>query len=72
MADADAPPTQRCPRCGASFACGIASERCWCAQLPPLPALPVHAQPSCLCPACLRELTLRERPADREQDGPRR
>ncbi|MCC6172284.1 MAG: cysteine-rich CWC family protein [Gammaproteobacteria bacterium] len=72
MADADALPTQGCARCGASFACGMSTGRCWCAQLPPLPALPVHVQPSCLCPACLRELTLRARPGERERNGPRR
>ncbi|MCO5106978.1 MAG: cysteine-rich CWC family protein [Burkholderiaceae bacterium] len=49
-------PTDACPRCGALFACGVASGRCWCSELPPLAPLPDGLPPSCLCPACLREL----------------
>jgi len=43
----------RCARCGRSFECGMESgtERCWCADLPPLDPIPGQA---CLCPACLR------------------
>jgi len=67
-----APSIETCPRCGASFACGVASGHCWCAQLPPLAALPAHAQTSCLCPACLRELTLRDRGDAAAQDRSRR
>ena len=61
----------RCPRCGAAFACGIAAGDCWCAALPPLPRLPAwpgaegqawpaadgqEAPAGCLCPDCLRAL----------------
>lgn len=49
-----------CPRCGARFACGIDSGRCWCAGLPALAALPDDLPPACLCPACLRELSQRQ------------
>jgi hypothetical protein len=48
-----------CPRCGAAFACGIGTGSCWCAQLPPLAALPEDLPAACLCPACLRELSAR-------------
>lgn len=52
-------PTSTCPQCGAEFRCGMegGDERCWCAELPPLPQLPAQSgefAASCLCPACLR------------------
>jgi len=58
-----APAPDRCPRCGAAFTCGIATGRCWCAALPPLPHLPAWRSSDgqavaagCLCPDCLRAL----------------
>jgi ribosomal protein L34E len=56
---AAAPKADRCPRCDASFGCGIATGSCWCAEV----ALTdedrgrlAGAYDGCLCPACLREL----------------
>jgi len=45
-----------CPRCGASFACGIAAgeSRCWCFNLPNVIPLPSIDGEGCLCPDCLR------------------
>ena len=67
LPDRDAPfvdrPADACPRCGARFACGMASGRCWCAELPPLTPLPDGLPPACLCPACLRELAASQAPA---------
>jgi hypothetical protein len=52
--------TDRCPRCDATFGCGIATGGCWCVQV----ALTVDEQArlaaaydGCLCPGCLRELS---------------
>jgi hypothetical protein len=55
-----------CPRCGASFECGMAdpgaTEPCWCMQLPKLPVevyMPDRkeiAASRCFCPYCLRAL----------------
>jgi hypothetical protein len=45
-----------CPACGNVFTCGMAAgaERCWCADLPPLPAdLLDSAAADCFCPTCL-------------------
>lgn len=44
----------RCSACGAAFACGhaLGESRCWCAELPRI--LPLEAESSCLCPACLK------------------
>jgi hypothetical protein len=44
---------RRCPECGAAFTCGLAAgdERCWCFDLPAV--MPVRADTTCLCPACL-------------------
>jgi iron complex transport system substrate-binding protein len=46
--------TKTCPVCSSRFPCGGASTNfdCWCASLPPLPALGVTEQ-GCLCPSCL-------------------
>lgn len=46
-----------CPRCGASFACGMQTgqEPCWCSELPVLD-IPEDPQAGCYCPACLRQL----------------
>jgi uncharacterized protein (TIGR00290 family) len=43
-----------CARCGAAFECGMEAgvERCWCADLPPVPIDASLA--GCLCPRCLR------------------
>jgi hypothetical protein len=56
MQDADI-----CPRCGSHFVCGMkaGTERCWCAELPPLTADPEPRKP-CFCPACMKELLERE------------
>ncbi|RPH60759.1 MAG: hypothetical protein EHM83_13980 [Burkholderiales bacterium] len=55
--DAAATPSpDTCPRCGARFACGIDTGRCWCASLPALAALPPDLPAACLCPACLDAL----------------
>jgi len=45
-----------CPACGSIFTCGMAAgeERCWCADLPPLPKESLDsATPGCFCPKCL-------------------
>ncbi|MDO8958740.1 MAG: cysteine-rich CWC family protein [Rhodocyclaceae bacterium] len=48
---------RNCPRCGATFTCGMEAgqEKCWCADLPPLPIDPVV--PGCFCPDCLKLLS---------------
>ncbi len=45
-----------CPGCGKAFTCGMAAGwvRCWCAEQPPLQALPDSGK-GCYCPDCLRE-----------------
>jgi hypothetical protein len=53
-----------CPRCGASFECGMVeatAQPCWCTRLPALPAacLPApedEAAGRCFCPDCLRAM----------------
>ena len=53
------PKTDRCPRCDATFGCGIAGGSCWCAQVtltPERQAQLATDYAGCLCPACLREL----------------
>lgn len=47
----------RCPRCGVAFDCAAASQplRCWCVEMPALPASAAQAGSAgagCLCPAC--------------------
>jgi len=59
---APAAPTgpDRCPRCDATFGCGIATGGCWCAQVTLTPqeqARLAISYDGCLCPACLRELS---------------
>ncbi len=46
-----------CPRCGATFTCGMQAGHatCWCAGLPHLPP-PDPATPGCYCPDCLKIL----------------
>ena len=40
--------------CGRRFACGVASGRCWCFDLPRTQTVPAAAGvATCLCPACL-------------------
>lgn len=54
------PPKQStCPRCAASFECGVDDGSCWCASV----TVDATTRASfsqfyrgCLCPACLREL----------------
>lgn len=50
-----APPV--CPRCGATFTCGMLAGEpvCWCAALPPLASVPQQGA-GCYCPACLKAL----------------
>ncbi len=53
------PATDRCPRCDASFGCGVWSGDCWCSQLELSRELQTQLAADydgCLCPACLREL----------------
>lgn len=44
-----------CPRCQATFDCGIANgqDTCWCFDCPRV--LPVVENAACLCPECLRK-----------------
>jgi hypothetical protein len=55
----DAPKGHRtCPRCGASFTCGIAAgeAHCWCFDLPNVIWIDDEkVNEGCLCPACLRD-----------------
>ncbi len=53
------PGAVNCPRCGASFVCGMAADwkTCWCAELPAV-APPDPSRAECLCPDCLRAITL--------------
>ncbi len=62
-------PGAACPRCGASFACGVDDRECWCARLPPLAAAPAGAGAACLCPACLGELTRPAPAGNAPRDG---
>ncbi len=51
--------TDRCPRCDATFGCGVATGSCWCAAATLSPerlAQLAAGYEGCLCPACLREL----------------
>ena len=52
--------TSVCPRCGASFVCGMQSgqEPCWCAALPSVMPLDRNATSTgtCYCSECLKEL----------------
>ena len=54
------PATDRCPRCGAAFGCGVATGGCGCAEVTLTPEcqaeLAAAGFEGCLCPACLREL----------------
>jgi len=43
-----------CPRCGATFTCGVNEGRCWCADESYRVPMPATADQDCLCPACLR------------------
>ncbi|MHB1359464.1 MAG: cysteine-rich CWC family protein [Rhodocyclaceae bacterium] len=47
-----------CPQCGARFVCGMEAglEKCWCADLPPLPIVDARAG-GCFCPDCLKLLS---------------
>ncbi|SMC28038.1 Predicted Fe-S protein YdhL, DUF1289 family [Andreprevotia lacus DSM 23236] len=58
-----APARKTCARCGAVFECGSGGRDggCWCADLPPVHALPSSANEGgdCLCPACLEAGVLR-------------
>src|SRR5436305_1321763 len=44
-----------CARCGAAFACGAQSGKCWCAEEDFRLAVPAaDSGEDCLCPECLR------------------
>ncbi|SMB25077.1 conserved protein of unknown function [Sterolibacterium denitrificans] len=72
----DAGCSQRCPRCGAAFVCGVndGTVRCWCADLPVLQGVIEAAAAaersadsgcaSCYCPTCLRELLAAQSASD--------
>ncbi len=49
-------PATNCPQCGTSFeCCPQPDQRCWCLDLPPLPANLLGKEAAgCYCPACLR------------------
>ncbi|MES2384361.1 MAG: cysteine-rich CWC family protein [Pseudomonadota bacterium] len=75
-ARAGAPANSSCPRCGASFRCGLVGgdSACWCVKLPHIMPVP-SASPSttgapgasCFCPACLQQIT-----DDRQNTSPAR
>ncbi|ENO77056.1 cysteine-rich CWC family protein [Thauera mechernichensis] len=54
--------TNRCPRCAATFTCGMQAGEaaCWCAAFPSAFAVPsvgsVDPALGCYCPRCLAEL----------------
>jgi hypothetical protein len=49
--------TKTCGTCAASFSCGNTSEKmCWCNDYPPI--FSVEKDQDCLCPSCLRNVTL--------------
>jgi len=56
----EAPPAiDRCPRCDGRFECGMATGRCWCAEVPltaDARAQLAVSYDGCLCATCLREL----------------
>ena len=46
-----------CSLCGAPFSCAPADGvdgPCWCAELPPVMAVPALGADTCWCPACLK------------------
>jgi hypothetical protein len=49
-----------CSACGAAFGCGATEENgsCWCSHLPPL--FKPDEEVDCLCPACLKEATIKK------------
>jgi len=58
--------TDRCPRCDATFGCGVATGNCWCSAVTLTPELRgelAKDYEGCLCPACLRELSAPAAPA---------
>ena len=58
--------SERCPRCDATFGCGIATGGCWCRAVPLTVELRdrlAEQYEGCLCPACLRELAAPGAPA---------
>jgi len=49
----------RCPRCEASFGCGVDSGSCWCADVVLDGAVRSHLASfydGCLCPDCLKTI----------------
>ncbi len=55
-----APATDRCPRCGGGFRCGVDDPApCCCSAVPLAPALQQRLRArytGCLCPRCLQAL----------------
>lgn len=65
---APASKTDRCPRCGAEFRCGIGTGSCWCREVRLTVELRdrlAEQYEGCLCPACLLELAAPAAPAAR-------
>lgn len=62
----------RCPRCGVAFDCAGASQplRCWCADMPALPASAGSTGAACLCPACYADALAASRSAGAAPDHP--
>jgi len=54
---------KRCSACGQPFGCGRSDERCWCVDLPALPASALRESTDCLCPRCLAERLAQAAPA---------
>ena len=63
--------TNVCPRCGASFTCGMRAgeAECWCAALPAAFAVPAEGTGECYCPRCLAELNEARSQVPREARG---
>jgi len=53
-----------CVKCGQDFHCamtdGVAGERCWCMELPPIPTIALTEAggtgDACFCQACLKAI----------------
>jgi hypothetical protein len=66
VARAPAPGSDRCPRCDATFGCGIGTGSCWCRDVHLTVELRdrlAEQYDGCLCPACLQELAAPVAPA---------
>lgn len=47
---------KNCSSCNSEFTCGLDSGTCWCYNFPPI----IQPAPgsACLCPTCLKEVTI--------------